>query len=77
MAEKTAYSIMESVQVIEALRQPGVELGTLANKIEQMLLQPKPQVWLFILVMRSLYYKPILFGKIHICIYIMISIIMV
>ena len=30
-------------QLIEALRQPGVELGTLACKIEQMLLQPKPQ----------------------------------
>ena len=30
-------------QLIEALRQPGIELGTLAGKIEQMLLQPKPQ----------------------------------
>ena len=30
-------------QLIEALRQPGIELGTLASKIEQMLLQPKPQ----------------------------------
>ena len=30
-------------QLIEALRQPGIELGTLANKIEQMLLQSKPQ----------------------------------
>ena len=30
-------------QLIEALRQPGIELGTLASKIELMLLQPKPQ----------------------------------
>ena len=30
-------------QLVEALRQPGIELGTLASKIEQMLLQPKPQ----------------------------------
>ena len=30
-------------QLIESLRQPGIELGTLASKIEQMLLQPKPQ----------------------------------
>ena len=30
-------------QLIEALRQAHIELGTLANKIEQMLLQPKPQ----------------------------------
>ena len=30
-------------QLIEALRQPGIEMGTLASKIEQMLLQPKPQ----------------------------------
>ena len=30
-------------QLIEALRQPGIELGTLASNIEQMLLQPKPQ----------------------------------
>ena len=30
-------------QLMEALRQPGIELGTLAKKIEQMLLQPKPQ----------------------------------
>ena len=29
-------------QLIEALRQPGIELGTLASKVEQMLLQPKP-----------------------------------
>ena len=28
---------------LEALRQPGIELGTLASKIEQMLLQPIPQ----------------------------------
>ena len=30
-------------QLIEAFRQPGVELGTLASNIEQMLLQPNPQ----------------------------------
>ena len=30
-------------QLIEALRQPGIDLGTLATKIEQMLLQPKPK----------------------------------
>ena len=30
-------------QLIEALRQPGIELGTLASNIEQMLLQPNPQ----------------------------------
>ena len=30
-------------QLIEALRQPGIKLGTLATKIKQMLLQPKPQ----------------------------------
>ena len=29
-------------QLIEALRQPGIELGTLASKVEQMLLQSKP-----------------------------------
>ena len=28
-------------QLIEALRQPGIDLGTLASKIEQMLLQQK------------------------------------
>ena len=27
-------------QLIEALRQPGIDLGTLATKIEQMLLEP-------------------------------------
>ena len=36
-------------QLMEALRQPGIELGTSASKIEQMLLQPKPQGWLFTL----------------------------
>ena len=30
-------------QLIGALRQPGIELGTLASKIEQMLLQSKAQ----------------------------------
>ena len=30
-------------KLIEALRQPGIELGTLANNIEQMLLPPNPQ----------------------------------
>ena len=30
-------------QLIEALRQPDIDLGTLATKIEQMLLQPKPK----------------------------------
>ena len=30
-------------QLIEALRQPGIELGTLASNIEQMLLQRNPQ----------------------------------
>ena len=30
-------------QLIEALRQPGIELGTLASNIEQMLLQLKHQ----------------------------------
>ena len=30
-------------QLIEALRQPSVELDTLASKIEQMLLQPQPK----------------------------------
>ena len=30
-------------QLIEALRQPDIELHTLATKIEQMLLQPKPK----------------------------------
>ena len=30
-------------QLIEALRQPGIELDTLGSKIEQMLLQSKPQ----------------------------------
>ena len=29
-------------QLIEALRQPDIELHTLATRIEQMLLQPKP-----------------------------------
>ena len=41
-------------QLIEALRQPGIELDTLASNIEQILSQPKSQGWLFILVMRSL-----------------------
>ena len=56
-------------QLIEALRQPGIELSTLANKIEQMLLQPKPQGKLFILVMKSFYYMPILLDNIHIPLY--------
>ena len=30
-------------QLMEALRQPGIELGTLASNIEQMLLQHMPQ----------------------------------
>ena len=30
-------------QLIEALRQPGINLGTLATKIEQVLLQPESQ----------------------------------
>ena len=30
-------------KLIEALRQPGIELGSFARKIEQMLLQPKPK----------------------------------
>ena len=30
-------------QLIEALRQPGTKLGKLANKIEQILLRPRPQ----------------------------------
>ena len=30
-------------QLIEALRQPGIELKTLASKVEQMLLKPKPK----------------------------------
>ena len=30
-------------QLTEALRQLGIELGTLTSKIKQMLLQPKPQ----------------------------------
>ena len=30
-------------QLIEALRQPDIELHTLATRIEQMLLQPKPK----------------------------------
>ena len=30
-------------QLIEALRQPGIDLGTLATKIETMLIQPKPK----------------------------------
>ena len=30
-------------QLIEALRQPGIELDTLGSKIEQMLIQSKPQ----------------------------------
>ena len=30
-------------QLIEALTQPGVELATLASKIEHMLLHPKPK----------------------------------
>jgi len=29
-------------QLIKSLRQPGVDLGNLATKIEQMLLQPTP-----------------------------------
>ena len=29
-------------QLIDSLRQPGIDLGHLAGKIEQMLLQPKP-----------------------------------
>ena len=29
-------------QLIDSLRQPGINLNHLANKIEQMLLQPKP-----------------------------------
>ena len=29
-------------QLIEALKQPGINLGTLASKIEQMLLKPLP-----------------------------------
>ena len=29
-------------QLMEALRQPGIELGTLASNIEQILLHPKP-----------------------------------
>ena len=41
-------------QLIEALRQPGIQLEALASKIEQMLLQPKSQGYLFILAMRSL-----------------------
>ena len=30
-------------QLIEALRQPGIKFGILANKIEQMLVRPRPQ----------------------------------
>ena len=30
-------------QLIEALKQPGINLGTLACKIEQMLLKPQPK----------------------------------
>ena len=30
-------------QLIDTLQQPGIELGTLASKIEQTLLQPKHQ----------------------------------
>ena len=30
-------------QLVEALRQPGIDLGTLATKIEQVLLQPNPK----------------------------------
>ena len=30
-------------QLVEALKQPGISLGTLANKIEQMLLKPQPK----------------------------------
>ena len=30
-------------QLIEALRQPGIKLRTLANNIEQKLLRPRPQ----------------------------------
>ena len=30
-------------QLIEALRQPGIKFGILANKIEQKLLRPRPQ----------------------------------
>ena len=30
-------------QLIEALRQPGIELDALASKVEQILLQPKPK----------------------------------
>ena len=41
-------------QLIEALRQPHVELDLLAIKIEQILLQPESQGYLFILVMMSL-----------------------
>ena len=40
-------------QLIEALTQPGIELGTLASNCEQMLLQPGSR-GSFILVMRSL-----------------------
>ena len=30
-------------QLIEALKQPGINLGTLADKIEQMFLKPQPE----------------------------------
>ena len=33
-------------KLLDALRQPGIELHALANKIEQMLLQPKPEGYL-------------------------------
>ena len=36
-------------QLIEALRQPSVELDTLAGKIEQRLLKPEPEGQLFII----------------------------
>ena len=36
-------------QLIEALRQPGINLGTLAGKIEQMLLKPELKGQLFII----------------------------
>ena len=35
-------------QLIEALRQRGIELGTLASNIEEMLLKPKPKGQLYI-----------------------------
>ena len=61
-------------QLIEALRGPDIELHALASNIEQILLQPKSQGYLFILVMRSLLHTYSIFFCWHSPMYIPINV---